>query len=136
MISKSWDDSGPDELGIPEGVFILGKLPQDWLFRYVSRVVHHGGVGTTAAGIALGKPTIVVRFFEDQPFWGAMIAKAKAGPAPIPYKKLTADKLAAGSLLVLSLVRSSEQGSLGAKIVSEKRTSVREHRAFMGNIWM
>ena len=32
----------------------------------------------------------------DQPFWGAMVHKAGAGPAPIPSKKLTADALAAG----------------------------------------
>jgi sterol 3beta-glucosyltransferase len=68
---------------------------KDWLFQRVSCVVHHGGAGTTAAGIALGKPTVIVPFFGDQPFWGQMIAKAGAGPKPVPFKQMTAESLAA-----------------------------------------
>ncbi|KAF2100516.1 UDP-Glycosyltransferase/glycogen phosphorylase, partial [Rhizodiscina lignyota] len=94
LVSKGWGGIGADELGIPEGVFMLGNVPHDWLFQHVSAVVHHGGAGTTAAGIAAGKPTMIVPFFGDQPFWGAMVARAGAGPKPIPYKVLTADNLA------------------------------------------
>lgn len=94
IVSKGWGGLGADELGIPDGVFMLGNCPHDWLFQHVSCVVHHGGAGTTAAGISAGKPTVVVPFFGDQPFWGSMVAKAGAGPAPIPYKSLTSDKLA------------------------------------------
>lgn len=94
LVSKGWGGLGADELGIPEGVFMLGNCPHDWLFKRVSAVVHHGGAGTTAAGIAAGRPTVVVPFFGDQPFWGAMVARAGAGPDPIPYKDLTAEKLA------------------------------------------
>ena len=94
LVSKGWGGLGADELGIPEGVFMLGNCPHDWLFKRVSAVVHHGGAGTTAAGIAAGRPTVVVPFFGDQPFWGAMVARAGAGPDPIAYKDLTAEKLA------------------------------------------
>ncbi|KAL1648560.1 hypothetical protein SLS61_006884 [Didymella pomorum] len=94
LVSKGWGGLGADELGIPEGVFMLGNCPHDWLFKRVSAVVHHGGAGTTAAGIAAGRPTVVVPFFGDQPFWGAMVARAGAGPDPTPYKELTAEKLA------------------------------------------
>jgi UDP:flavonoid glycosyltransferase YjiC (YdhE family) len=79
---------------IPDTVFMLGNAPHDWLFQHVSCVVHHGGAGTTMAGIAAGRPTVVVPFFGDQAFWGAMIARAGAGLPPIPQKNLTADKLA------------------------------------------
>ncbi|OBT44690.1 hypothetical protein VE00_04443 [Pseudogymnoascus sp. WSF 3629] len=95
LVSKGWGGLGDDSLDLPEGVFMLGNVPHDWLFKHVSCVVHHGGAGTSAAGIALGKPTVVVPFFGDQPWWGAMIHRAGAGPEPIPYKDLTADKLAA-----------------------------------------
>lgn len=113
LVSKGWGGLGADSLGIPEGVFMLGNVPHDWLFKHVSCVVHHGGAGTTAAGIALGKPTVVVPFFGDQPFWGAMIAKAGAGPLPIPYKHLTAEKLASAigeALKPAALERAQELG--------------------------
>jgi hypothetical protein len=42
----------------------------------------------------MGKPTVVVPFFGDQPFWGAMVFKAGAGPEPIPFKKMTEESLA------------------------------------------
>lgn len=94
LLSKGWGGMGADELRIPDSVFMLGNVPHDWLFQRVSCVVHHGGAGTTAAGISAGRPTLVVPFFGDQPFWGAMVARAGAGPDPIPHKQLTADKLA------------------------------------------
>ena len=50
LVSKGWGGLGADELGIPDGVFMLGNVPHDWLFKHVSCVVHHGGAGTTAAG--------------------------------------------------------------------------------------
>ena len=78
---------------IPDTVFMLGNAPHDWLFQHVSCVVHHGGAGTTMAGIVAGRPTVVVPFFGDQAFWGAMVARAGAGPTPIPQKTLTAEKL-------------------------------------------
>ena len=119
LVSKGWGGLGADELGVPEGVYMLGNCPHDWLFHHVSCVVHHGGAGTTATGIAMGRPTVVVPFFGDQPFWGAMVARAGAGPMPIPYKTLTADKLADQILTALkpeSLERAKE---LSQKINAE-----------------
>jgi len=51
---------------------MLGNIPHDWLFdnERVAAVVHHGGAGTTAIGLAKGRPTVVVPFFGDQGFWG------------------------------------------------------------------
>jgi sterol 3beta-glucosyltransferase len=36
----------------------------------------------------------VIPFFGDQPFWGRRIAELGVGPAPIPRKQLTAERLA------------------------------------------
>ena len=124
LVSKGWGGFGADALEIPDGVFMLGNVPHDWLFKHVSCVVHHGGAGTTAAGIALGKPTVIVPFFGDQPFWGAMVARAGAGPSPIPSKQLTADKLAAAILEALKPTTLQRAQGLGAQIVSEKGTDV------------
>jgi UDP:flavonoid glycosyltransferase YjiC (YdhE family) len=124
LVSKGWGGLGANSLELPEGVFMLGNVPHDWLFKHVSCVVHHGGAGTTAAGVALGKPTVVVPFFGDQPFWGAMIAKAGAGPTPIPYKQLTAAKLAIAiseALKPRAIERAQELGGLiGSEKGSEK----------------
>ncbi|GAB1194029.1 hypothetical protein APSETT444_003266 [Aspergillus pseudonomiae] len=94
LVSKGWGNIGEGRAEIPENVMLLGKVPHDWLFHHVSCVVHHGGAGTTAAGLVLGRPTVIVPFFGDQPFWGSIVARAGAGPQPVPYKQLTAQKLA------------------------------------------
>ena len=95
LVSKGWGGLG-DEGNTPDSIYMLENTPHDWLFPRVSAVVHHGGAGSTAIGLKCGKPTLIVPFFGDQPFWGAMVSKAGAGSEPIPYKYLTADKLAAG----------------------------------------
>ncbi|PBP25882.1 UDP-Glycosyltransferase/glycogen phosphorylase [Diplocarpon rosae] len=120
LVSKGWGGLGADALVLPEGVFMLGNVPHDWLFQHVSCVVHHGGAGTTAAGIATGKPTVVVPFFGDQPFWGAMVCRAGAGPVPIPNKQLTSDKLAAAITEALKSETLERARELGAKIHEEK----------------
>jgi UDP:flavonoid glycosyltransferase YjiC (YdhE family) len=122
LISKGWGGLGADQLGIPEGCFMLGNCPHDWLFKRVSCVVHHGGAGTTAAGISAGRPTVVVPFFGDQPFWGAMCARAGAGPMPIAYKDLTAEKLASQIKEALKPESLSRAKELSEKIAQEKGT--------------
>lgn len=124
LVSKGWGGLGADDVGLPEGVYMLGNVPHDWLFQHVSAVVHHGGAGTTAAGIKAGKPTFVVPFFGDQPFWGAMVARADAGPEPIPYKKLTAESLAESIQHCLKPETIEKAKSLGEKIREEEGTDV------------
>lgn len=96
LVSKGWGGLGADSLDVPDGVFMLDNTPHDWLFPRVRACVIHGGAGTTAIALKCGKPTMMVPFFGDQHFWGSMVASAGAGPEPVPYKHLTADKLAEG----------------------------------------
>ncbi|KAI7597131.1 glycosyltransferase family 1 protein, partial [Hortaea werneckii] len=97
LVNKGWGGLGGDDREIPDHIHMLGNTPHDWLFPRVKAVVHHGGAGTTAIGLKLAKPTMIVPFFGDQPFWGAMVADAKAGAHEcVPYKRLNADKLAKG----------------------------------------
>ena len=124
LLSKGWGGMGAEEVGIPDGVFMLGNCPHDWLFQRVSCVVHHGGAGTTAAGITAGKPTVVVPFFGDQPFWGAMVARAGAGPDPIPNKELTAEKLAEAINFCLKPESQERAQELSSKIAKEKGSDV------------
>lgn len=96
LVSKGWGGLG-HQGHVPDNIYLLENTPHDWLFPRCAAVVHHGGAGTTAIGLKCGKPTMIVPFFGDQPFWGSMVAKAGAGASEaIPFKQLTVDTLAEG----------------------------------------
>jgi len=96
LVSKGWGGMG-DGMDIPDSICMLDNTPHDWLFPRVDAVIHHGGAGTTAIGLKCGKPTMIVPFFGDQPFWSAMIARAGAGAKrSLGLKKLNAEKFAEG----------------------------------------
>ena len=93
ILLTGWGGWTPDPL--PADVFALQSAPHEWLFPRCSVIVHHGGAGTTAAGLRAGVPNVVVPFAGDQPFWGKRVAALGAGPSPIPVKQLDAESLAA-----------------------------------------
>jgi sterol 3beta-glucosyltransferase len=83
-------------------------------------VVHHGGAGTTAAGLRAGKPTVIVPFIVDQPFWGKLVHQLGVGTPPIPQNKLTVEALASAIKQAVNdgeMRRKAE--ALGTKIRAE-----------------
>jgi UDP:flavonoid glycosyltransferase YjiC (YdhE family) len=92
VVSRGWGDLGTG--AVPDHVHMIDDCPHDWLFPRCRIVCHHGGAGTTAAGLRAGLPTVVVPFFGDQFFWGQVVADAGAGPPAIPAGELTAEGLA------------------------------------------
>jgi hypothetical protein len=120
LVSKGWGGLGGDERDIPDNIYMLDNTPHDWLFPRVSAAVHHGGAGTTAIGLKCGIPTMVVHFFGDQPFWGSVVARAGAGARKsIPWKKLTADKLADGITDCMSVEARAAAAKLAECIAAE-----------------
>jgi sterol 3beta-glucosyltransferase len=93
IVSEGWAHLGGD--APPPNVYVIGDCPHDWLFARCRAVCHHGGAGTTAAGLRAGLPTVVVPFFGDQFFWGRTVADAGAGPEPIPIRRLDSQTLMA-----------------------------------------
>ncbi len=93
IVSEGWAHLGGD--APPPNVYVIGDCPHDWLFARCRAVCHHGGAGTTAAGLRAGLPTVVVPFFGDQFFWGRIVADAGAGPEPIPIRRLDSQTLMA-----------------------------------------
>ncbi|KAK4758721.1 hypothetical protein SAY87_020022 [Trapa incisa] len=92
IINKGWGGLG--NLKMPkEFIYPLDNCPHDWLFPRCSAVVHHGGAGTTAAGLKAACPTTIVPFFGDQPFWGERVHARGVGPAPIPVDEFSLEKL-------------------------------------------
>jgi sterol 3beta-glucosyltransferase len=86
-----WNGCKPEH--IPDQMLSLESAPHHWLFPRCKIVIHHGGAGTTGAGLRAGIPNIVVPHTTDQPFWGRRVYEIGAGPKPIPVKKLSADEL-------------------------------------------
>jgi sterol 3beta-glucosyltransferase len=56
-------------------VFFIDHVDHAWLFPRVAAVVHHGGAGTTHAGLLASCPTVICPFGLDQPFWGRCVEK-------------------------------------------------------------
>ncbi|MGH7046876.1 MAG: glycosyltransferase [Stellaceae bacterium] len=92
VVFSGWGGLRPSEL--PSEILAVDWVPFDWLFPRMAAVVHHGGAGTTAAGLRAGTPTITIPFFLDQFFWSKRVFELGAGPRPIPRKHLDADALA------------------------------------------
>ncbi len=65
---------------------VIRSAPHDWLFPRTAAVIHHGGAGTTVAGLRAGRPTLICPFLGDQAFWGHRVHEMGAGPAPVPLR--------------------------------------------------
>ena len=118
--SQVFSEAATNAFVLPDTILNVDYVPHDWLFPRVAAVVHHGGAGTTAAGLRAGAPTVVVAFFGDQPFWGKRIAELGVGPEPVARKKLTADRLAQAILKAISDNTIQQRAAeLGAKIRAE-----------------
>lgn len=91
VVASGWSSLTPGRLG--DDVLVVDDAPHDWLFPRVSAVVHHGGSGTTGAGLRAGRPTLVCPLLGDQPFWGHQVRRLGAGPDPLPLRRLDAATL-------------------------------------------
>jgi UDP:flavonoid glycosyltransferase YjiC (YdhE family) len=62
-------------------VKIVGAVNHAAIFPACRAVVHHGGAGTTAAGLRAGIPTLVLFsvLLEDQPIWAAVVKQLGVG---------------------------------------------------------
>jgi UDP:flavonoid glycosyltransferase YjiC (YdhE family) len=65
----------------PEHVKVVGARNYTAAFPGCRAVVHHGGLGTTAAGLRAGVPTLILSTDLDQTLWGARVKKLKVGTA-------------------------------------------------------
>lgn len=91
ILHSGWGGLG--DISLPENVFKIKYAPYDWLFPRMSMIFHHGGSGTTAYALRSGTPSCVIPFVFDQFYWGKRNADLGVGPQPIPFIKLTVEKL-------------------------------------------
>jgi sterol 3beta-glucosyltransferase len=92
ILATGW--GGISEMEIPDTIFAIEGAPHDALFKHVSAVVHHGGAGTTAAGLRAGLPTLICYSTFDQPYWGRRIGSLRCGPKPQSLKRIKATRFA------------------------------------------
>ena len=86
----------------------------------MAAVVHHGGAGTTAAGLRAGVPAVIVPHSNDQFAWGRRVHELGVGSKPIPRKSLTAGKLAEAIRFALTKEVREAARDLGMNIQAEK----------------
>lgn len=80
----------------PPNVFFVENIPHDWLFPRMAAVVHHGGAGTTGAGLRAGVPNLITPFApNDQVAWAERVERLGVGIRLPGIKRLTAEQLAA-----------------------------------------
>lgn len=63
----------------PDHVKVVAALNYAAVFPACRAVVHHGGSGTTAAGLRAGVPTLILWTVWDQPMWAEAVEHLKVG---------------------------------------------------------
>lgn len=118
VIATGW--GGMSSIDLAGDVFKIEAVPHVWLFPRVAAVVHHGGAGTTAAGLRAGVPSVIVPYFGDQSFWGRQVERLGVGPKSIPCKQLTAQRLGGAiSAAVVDKDMRERAARLGQRIRAE-----------------
>lgn len=100
----------------PSCIYSIDHVPHDWLFPQMAGVVHHGGAGTTAAGIRAGVPTIIKPFFGDQFFWAERVQEMGVGVGIRKPQHFDADVLAAS----LTRITTDDKMAARARLLGEK----------------
>lgn len=64
-----------------ENIKVVDAMNYSAVFPVCRAVVHHGGTGTTAAGLRAGVPTLILSTDLDQTLWGTRVKRLKVGTA-------------------------------------------------------
>jgi sterol 3beta-glucosyltransferase len=93
VLASGW--GGLHAKSLPETIFPIHEIPHSWLFPKMAALVHHGGMGTTAAGLRSGIPSVILPLGGDQPFWADRVQRLGVGIHSAGFFKITAERLAA-----------------------------------------
>jgi vancomycin aglycone glucosyltransferase len=64
---------------VADHVKVVGAVNHSAIFPACRAVVHHGGAGTTAAGLRAGIPALILWLWLDQPMWAAGVKRLEVG---------------------------------------------------------
>jgi UDP:flavonoid glycosyltransferase YjiC (YdhE family) len=65
----------------PDHVKLVGQVNYTTILPMCRAAVHHGGAGTTAAGLRAGLPTLILWDVADQFIWATQVKRLKVGSA-------------------------------------------------------
>ena len=82
-------------------VKVVGALNHAAIFPACRAVVHHGGAGTTSAGMRAGIPALILWIAFDQPIWADVIKRLKVGTSR-RFSRTTRESLVADLRRILA----------------------------------
>jgi UDP:flavonoid glycosyltransferase YjiC (YdhE family) len=77
LVGAGWSDFGSTPHF--EHVKVVGAMNYAAVLPACRAVVHHGGAGTTNAGLRAGRPTLILWILPDQAAWGGRVKRLKVG---------------------------------------------------------
>jgi UDP:flavonoid glycosyltransferase YjiC (YdhE family) len=84
LVCSGWSDFS--RVSHFDHVKVVGAVNFAATFPACRVVVHHGGAGTTAAGLRAGVPQLILWTLPDQLIWGAQVKRLKGGHRPALFE--------------------------------------------------
>lgn len=91
VLGSGW--GGLTDIGCSDQFYVIDDVPYDWLFPRLAAAVHHGGIGTTAAALRAGIPSVTVPLIPEQAYHSWRVHQLGLGPKPLSRRRLTSDGL-------------------------------------------
>ncbi|PND54892.1 glycosyl transferase family 1 [Mycobacterium sp. ENV421] len=114
LVCAGWTDFS--DVPMFDHVKVVGAVNYATVFPACRAVVHHGGAGTTAAGLRAGIPTLVLYMADVQMIWGAAIKKLKVGSSR-KFASATEKRLVKDLRTILAPDYRTRARELGARMI-------------------
>jgi UDP:flavonoid glycosyltransferase YjiC (YdhE family) len=110
-------------------ILVVGSASHTTLFPRMAAIVHHAGIGTTAAALRSGVPQLPCPVMLDQPHNAALVKRLGVAPTTIPFASITAKKMIKGLQMILQDAHGetkvqSRAKEVGRRIAQESDTSL------------
>lgn len=118
LIGAGWTDISMQACDLPDNLAIVESADHGWLLPQCASAVHHGGAGTTHAGLSAGIPNVVASFFADQPYWGRQVRRLGVGDS-FAFRDISPARLRQALELALEEGTAQRAAELGARMGAE-----------------
>lgn len=111
--------NGIGDAALPDNVLCIDAMPHELLFPRMAAVLHHGGSGTTHSALRAGRPSIVMPFAGEQPFWADRLYRLGVAPRAQSARRPNARALGAAIDFVLQPSVAAAAARLGESMACE-----------------